>query len=102
MDERHLPAGVPAIPHQSSSLQGKPRQIHARVQNQMYLNFEPAIYREPGDTLRFTYRADRSLAAEFEEQMTALAREYNGDGEYLSVITRTRRERWTMSLTLPP
>ena len=53
--------------------------------NEMYLNFESAIYREPGDTLRFSYPADHALAAEFEEQMTALTREDKGDGEYLSV-----------------
>ena len=51
----------------------------------MYLNFELAIYRYSGDPLRFSYRADQPLAAEFEEQMTTLVREYKGDGEYLSV-----------------
>jgi hypothetical protein len=51
----------------------------------MCLNFESAIYREPGDPLRFFYPIDHYLAAEFEEQMTALVREYKGDGEYLSV-----------------
>ena len=51
----------------------------------MYLAFESAIYREPGDSLRFSYPVDHALAAEFEEQMTALVREYKGDGDYLSV-----------------
>lgn len=53
--------------------------------NEMYLNFESAIYRELGDPLRFSYPADHPLAAEFEEQITSLVREYTGDGEYLSV-----------------
>lgn len=35
--------------------------------------------------LRFSYPADHPLAAEFEEQMVALVREYKRDGEYLSV-----------------
>lgn len=51
----------------------------------MYLGFESAIYRESGDPLRFSYPSDHALAGEFEEQMTALTREYKGDGEYLSV-----------------
>ena len=53
--------------------------------NEMYLNFESAIYRELGDPLRFSYPADHALAGEFEDQMVALVREYKGDGEYLSV-----------------
>ena len=53
--------------------------------NEMYLGFESALYREPDDPLRFSYPADHELAAEFEEQMTALTREYKGDGEFLSV-----------------
>lgn len=48
--------------------------------------FSPqGIYHDVGDSLRFTYPADHPLAAEFEEQMTALVREYKGDGEYLAV-----------------
>lgn len=51
----------------------------------MYLNFESAIYRESGEPLRFSYPAYRALAAECEEQMTVLVREYKGDAEYLGV-----------------
>lgn len=51
----------------------------------MYTNFEQAIFRDEGDSMRFSYPADHPLAAEFEEQMVALEREYIGDGEYLSV-----------------
>ena len=32
-------------------------------------HFESALYREPGDSLRFSYPADHALAAEFEEQV---------------------------------
>jgi hypothetical protein len=53
--------------------------------NEMYLLFEEAIFRDVGDPLRFSYPADHPLAAEFEDQMTQLVREYKGDGEYLSV-----------------
>ncbi|MFN0019075.1 MAG: hypothetical protein ACKVP0_12495 [Pirellulaceae bacterium] len=42
-------------------------------------------YWKRGDPLRFSYPADHPFAAEFEERMTALVREYKGDGEYLSV-----------------
>jgi len=49
------------------------------------MNFENSIFRDPGDTMRLTYPADHPLAAEFEEQMVALLREYKRDGEYLSV-----------------
>lgn len=34
--------------------------------------------------LRFSYAADHPLGGEFEDQMTALIRDYKGDGEYLS------------------
>jgi hypothetical protein len=53
--------------------------------NDLYVNFEQAIYRDEEDSLRFSYPADHPLAAEFEEQMVRLLREYKGDGEYLSV-----------------
>ena len=36
-----------------------------------------------GSSERFTYPADHPLASEFEEQMTQLIREYQGQGEYL-------------------
>ncbi|WP_254511425.1 hypothetical protein [Anatilimnocola floriformis] len=51
----------------------------------MYLNFQAALYREPDDPLRFSYPADHPLPTEFEEQMTALVREYKGNGKFLSV-----------------
>lgn len=53
--------------------------------NDLYVNFENSIFRDSGDTMRFTYPADHLLAPEFEDQMTRLLREYKGDGEYLSV-----------------
>jgi hypothetical protein len=59
--------------------------------NEMYLNFESAIYREPGDPLRFSYPADHELAGAFEEQMTTLVREYKGMGSTCRSITRTHR-----------
>ena len=51
--------------------------------NEICTNFDNALFREPGDPPRFSYPADHPLAGEFEEQMTALIREYKGDGEYL-------------------
>jgi hypothetical protein len=48
--------------------------------NDLYTNFEQAIFRDIGDTMRFSYPAGHSLAAEFEDQMTRLIREYKGDG----------------------
>lgn len=53
--------------------------------NDLYVNFEQAIFKDSGDLFRFSYPADHPHAAEFEEQMTRLLREYKGDGEYLSV-----------------
>lgn len=53
--------------------------------NDLYLCFEQAIFRDEGESLRFSYPADHPLASEFEEQMVQLIREYRGDGEYLSV-----------------
>lgn len=44
--------------------------------NDLYVNFETALFRERGDPLRFSYPADHPLASEFEEQMIKLAREY--------------------------
>jgi hypothetical protein len=51
----------------------------------LYVNFEQALFKDPGDPLRFSYPADHPLASEFEDEMTKLVREYKGDGEYLSV-----------------
>jgi hypothetical protein len=52
--------------------------------NDLFTNFDNCLFRDPGDPLRFSYPADHPLAGEFEDQMTALIREYKGDGEYLS------------------
>ena len=48
---------------------------------------EQAIYRDEGDSLRFSYPADHPLAAEFDERMVRLVREYKGDGKYLSAAS---------------
>jgi hypothetical protein len=53
--------------------------------HEMHTKWERAIYREPGDPMRFRYPADHPLAAAFEEQTVKLEREYKGDGDYLSV-----------------
>lgn len=53
--------------------------------NDMYVGFENVIFKNPNDIMRFSYPADHPLTAEFEQKMTALLREYKGDGEYLSV-----------------
>lgn len=51
----------------------------------MYTGFQEAMSRDPSDERRFSYPSDHPLAAEFEEQMLGLLREYRGDGEYLAV-----------------
>ncbi len=53
--------------------------------NDLYVEFENALFKDEGDALRLSYPADHALAAEFEDQMTALVREYLREGEYLSV-----------------
>ena len=53
--------------------------------NDLYLNFQEALYRDPADDMAFTYPLNHPLTAEFEDQMTRLVREYKGDGEILSV-----------------
>lgn len=60
-------------------------QFTMQSKNELYLNFELALFRDGGDPLRFSYPPDHPLAGEFEEQMVALEREYIGQGEYLSV-----------------
>ncbi len=50
----------------------------------MYTKFEDALFREPGDRMRFSYPADHELAPFFEEQMSNLLREYKGEGEFVS------------------
>lgn len=69
-----LPIGSDS--HVKFSLQSK---------NDLYVNFENALFRDPGDPMRFSYPADHALTAEFDDQTTRLLREYKGDGEYLSV-----------------
>lgn len=55
--------------------------------NEMYGIWDDALFREKGDPLRFSYPADHELTPEFEEQTTALVREYlkKGGKELLSV-----------------
>jgi hypothetical protein len=53
--------------------------------DEMYSKWEQAIYREPGDPMRFSYPDDYPLAPAFEEQAIKQESEYKGDGEYLSV-----------------
>jgi hypothetical protein len=72
--ETRLPLSIDS--HVKLTLQSKDR---------MYKRLQQALYAEPGDENRFTYPANHPLAAEFEEQMCGLVREYKGDGEYLSV-----------------
>lgn len=52
--------------------------------NEMYTLFDAALFREEGDPLRYSYPAEHALAAELEEQMTILLREYKTDRELLS------------------
>jgi hypothetical protein len=58
----------------AGTLQGK---------NELYLGFEQAIFKDAGAEGRFSYPADHLLAGGFEEQTTAMLREYKGEGEYL-------------------
>lgn len=53
--------------------------------NDLYLNFQAALFRDPEDELAFSYPLNHALTPAFEEQMTRLEREYKGDGELLSV-----------------
>jgi len=55
-----------------------------RAKNEIYTNFDVALFRLEDDELRFSYSADHPLAAEFEEHMTQLVREYKGEQELLS------------------
>ena len=68
-----LPVGLES--HVKFTLQSK---------NEIYTTFDNALFRNPGDPLGFSYAADLALAAEFEDQMTSLIREYKGNGDYLS------------------
>src|SRR5947207_3109718 len=55
----------------------------AQSKNELYLNAEAALFREPKDPLAFSYPAYHPLAGELEEQMTQLLREYKTDATYL-------------------
>lgn len=57
---------------------------NSQSKNEVYLLLDAALYRDPTDPLAFSYPADHPLAAELEEQMTALLRLYTCNGEYLS------------------
>ena len=59
-------------------------QFTMQSKNEMFTTLDAALFREIGDPLRFSYPTDHPLAGELEEQMTALIREYVGQGEYLS------------------
>jgi hypothetical protein len=53
--------------------------------HEIYTKWEQALFREPGDPMRFSYSADHPLAPAFEEPTIKLVCEYKGDREYLSV-----------------
>lgn len=65
---------------------GEESQVQFTMQskNEMFTTVDAAIFRETGDPERLSYPADHPLAGKLEEQMTALVREYVGNGEYLS------------------
>ena len=65
---------------------GEPSQVQFTMhfKNEMFALLDGALFREAGDPERLSYPADHPLAGELEEQMTALIREYVGQGEYLS------------------
>lgn len=71
--------------------------------NDMYTVFEQAIFKNEDDPYRFSYAADYPLAAEFEEQMVALLREYKAtENTYLFIIPPNRmrgtmQPRWSCS-----
>lgn len=56
----------------------------AQSKNEMFTLFEAALFKEEGDPDRFSYWAEDPLAAELEEQMSILLREYKTDAELLS------------------
>lgn len=57
------------------------REFTMQSKNEMFTTLDAALFREPGDPLRFSYPVDHPLAGELEAQMTALVREYVGQGE---------------------
>jgi hypothetical protein len=56
--QMHLGLSVRADSHVKFTLQSK---------NDLYVNFENALFRDAGDPMRFSYPADHPLTAEFEE-----------------------------------
>ena len=56
----------------------------AESKNEMYTTWEAALFRDPGDPLRFSYWLEDPLAGELEEQTTTLVREYKTDRQLLS------------------
>jgi hypothetical protein len=48
------------------------------------VNFDSVLFEEPVDTMRIGYPTDHPLAAEFEEQMIKMLREYRAKGQFLS------------------
>ena len=63
-----------------NKLASRPPACHVKFKlhskNDLYLVFADTLYRDEGDSLRFSYPSDHPLAAEFEEQMTAWAKEF--------------------------
>lgn len=53
--------------------------------NDLYVNWQEALFKDPADEMAFTYPLNHPLTAEFEEQTVALLREYKGEAELLSV-----------------
>jgi hypothetical protein len=61
--------------HHSGLPVGAASQVKFTLQskNDLYVNFEAAIFRDEGDIMRLSYRADHPLTAELQEQMTRLS-----------------------------
>jgi hypothetical protein len=78
-----VPAGLPGSEKSDAVRASIERINQARWEIELYLGFEQAILMDAGAEGRFSYPADHPLASEFEEQTTAMIREYNGEGEYL-------------------
>lgn len=74
--ETHTPLPVDEESKVKFTLQSK---------NDLYTNFQEALYRDPADEMAFSYPTNHALTAEFEDQIVRLVREYKGDGELLSV-----------------
>lgn len=58
----------------------------SQSKNDLYVNFELYLFKDdPFNSMKFSYPADHEHAAEFEDQMTNLIRDYTGKGQYLAV-----------------